>query len=121
MLVCNYSQNSENHGFRKRASFCLKAVKGLCKETVNQHVYGMLYIHQNIFTITGLAVLLTTTIGVLLRTMLTTHGTRTSTMATRTTTIRTTAFASGRFGVLNKAEWSSGVILIRAFLLVICN
>lgn len=102
MLAYNYSQNSENHGFRKRAWFCLKAVKGLCKETVNQNVYGTLCIHQNIFTITVLAVSLITTTGVRLRTMLTTRGTRTSTMATRTTTIRTTTNGFVLFGVLNK-------------------
>ncbi|OFX31035.1 MAG: hypothetical protein A2X08_18215 [Bacteroidetes bacterium GWA2_32_17] len=49
-----------------------------------------------------LAVLLITTIGVPASTITTTHGNRTSTMAIRTTTIRTTQTMCVQFGVLNK-------------------
>ena len=46
--------------------------------------------------------MLITTTGVRRRTVLTTHGTRISTMVIRTTTIRTTTNGFGLFGVLNK-------------------
>jgi len=52
-----------------------------------------------------LAVLLPTGTGVLQRTMKTTLGTRISTMATRTTTIRTTITMFAVSGILNKTDF----------------
>jgi hypothetical protein len=56
------------------------------------------------------------TIGARLRTMLTTRGTRISTMATRTTTIRTTIIGFGPSGVLNKTELNPGIQIPGIFL-----
>jgi len=61
----------------------------------------MLYIHQNIFKVI-LVVLLITTTGVHRRTMQKTHGNRISTIVIRTTTIRTTTNGFVLSGVLNK-------------------
>jgi hypothetical protein len=55
-----------------------------------------------------LVVLLITITGVRRRTMLTTRGNRTSTMAIRTTTIRTTTTMFGLFGFLNKQARGPG-------------
>jgi hypothetical protein len=61
-----------------------------------------LYIKTLLLLQEELAGLPTTTIGLRLRTMQTTCGNRTSTMATRTTTIRTTQTMCVLFGILNK-------------------
>ena len=60
-----------------------------------------LYLDTHLY-LNWLEVSLITTIGVLRRTITTMRGNRTSIMATRTTTIRTTQTMYVRFGVLNK-------------------
>jgi hypothetical protein len=49
MLACNISRNLDSYGYRERAWFCLKAIKGLCKETVKQNERRMLFVHKNAF------------------------------------------------------------------------
>lgn len=77
---------------------------GTVEKTVKSYMQGKLSAYQNSFTFTELAVSQMITIGVRQRTMLTTRGTRISTMVTRTTTIRTIQTGYGLFGVLNKPE-----------------
>ncbi|MFH1050449.1 MAG: hypothetical protein V1779_05895 [bacterium] len=58
-----------------------------------------------------MAVLVATTIGVLPRTIVTMRGTRTSTMATRTTTIRTTHYVCVLSGLFNYlCDHSGGLV-----------
>ena len=69
---------------------------------VKENALKALLVYANIFAIVLLAVLWTTTTGVLRRTMRTTHGNRISVTGTRTTTTRTTRGGFVLSGVLNK-------------------
>jgi len=78
---------------------------------VKEYALKALLVHTNIFAIVLLAVLLPASTGVLRRTMQTTHGTRISTMGTRTTTTRTMSGGCGLSGVLNKQVYRPDEIL----------
>jgi len=110
--------------YRSRSAEASKALFKSGKETGRQSVTNIedwgavkenalkaLLVYTNIFAIVLLAVLLPASTGVLRRTMQTTHGTRISTMGTRTTTTRTTSGGCGLSGVLNKQVYRPDEIL----------
>jgi len=82
------SAGSEQGLVQKRQRDCFKM-------QLNKYMPGALSSYCSIFALLCLVVLSPTTIGVHLRTMRTMPGTRTLTMAIRTTTIRTTTNGLG--------------------------
>jgi hypothetical protein len=50
MPVCKNSRNLDSYGYRERAWFCLKAIKGLLlKKAVKQNEQRGLFVHKNTF------------------------------------------------------------------------
>lgn len=105
------------HGLGKRARLSSKAIKGLLDRAVKRGYAGKAPVLSKHLYDSLLVVLPPQTIGVRLRTMLTTRGNRTSIMAIRTTTTRTTNIGFVVCGVLNWPQWSSSGSTVRTPLL----